>query len=61
MKLSKLNPGDVFLSDSGVEFQVLMMTKLEQNRNKDKFKVRRLDTSEIFFITDLIIRKNGTK
>jgi len=57
MKLTNLNPGDTFLSDSGIEFQVLLMNKSEERHHKKMVKVRRLDTGEIFYFSEMIVRK----
>lgn len=57
MKLSKLIPGDTFLTDSNVKFQVLLMNKAEIKKYKNQFKVRRLDKPETYFMSDIIIRK----
>jgi hypothetical protein len=57
MRIKELTPGDTFLTDSGIKWQLLLINKAEQKKYKNMFKARRLDTSEEHYIDNLIIRK----
>lgn len=58
MKISKLKTNDKFKTDTGVVFQILAMTAYEKRTHPDRYKCKRLDTNEIFFLTDnILIRK----
>ena len=58
MKLSDAKINEKFKTDSGVEFTKLSMSKNELRLHPDKFKVQRLDTKQIFYLTDMIIIKS---
>jgi hypothetical protein len=62
MKIANLKLNDIFLTDSGVKFQLLisfdMFTRDEKLKHPDRFKCVNLDTGEMFYLMDnMLIRK----
>ena len=61
MKLSKLKDGETFLTDTGVKFQVMLMTKKEKTDRKEFIKCKHLESGIDYFLENkMIIRKCNT-
>ena len=58
MKLSELKDYEKFFSDSGILWQKLPLitnNKTQEMTYKGKYKCKRLDTNEIFYLTDKVL------
>jgi hypothetical protein len=57
LKLSELKDNEYFYTDSGVKWQKLPLitkNKTQQKIYKDRYKCKRLDTNEVFYLTNQI-------